>query len=148
MTTHGKKGTKIYNIWRGMRDRTRHESHRQYKDYGGRGIKVCDEWNSFETFYKWAVENGYRDGLTIDRIDNDGNYCPNNCKFATREEQANNKRNNHILTYNGESHNITQWAKILGVSREAIAQRICRGWSVEKTLSTKFRKSGVIKGDL
>ena len=140
MIRHGKKGTKIYNIWRGMRDRTMHSSHRQYKDYGGRGIKVCDEWQDFKTFYNWAINNGYKDGLTIDRINNNGNYCPNNCKFSTREEQANNKRNNHILTFKGESHNVTEWANKFGVSHCAILMRLKRGWSIEKTLGTEFRR--------
>lgn len=146
MKTHGKKGTKIYNIWRGMRDRTRHKSHKQYKDYGGRGITVCKEWDIFENFYNWAMANGYKEGLSIDRIDNDKGYNPENCKFSTIKEQANNKRNNHIITYNGESHNITQWATILGVSREVIATRLLRGWSVEKTLTTKPRIRGVNNG--
>jgi hypothetical protein len=141
MKTHGMKGTKIYNIWRGMRDRTRRKSHPHYKNYGGRGIKVCKEWESFETFYTWAISHGYKEGLSIDRLDNDGDYCPENCKFSTREEQANNKRNNHIITVDGESHNIEQWAKILGVKRSAIAQRIKRKWSDKDVITRPFRKS-------
>ena len=136
MKTHGQKGTKLYNTWRGMRNRTRNKSHRQYKDYGGRGIKVCDEWNSFENFYKWAMENGYKEGLSIDRINNDKDYCPENCKFSTRIEQANNKRNNHILTFCGKSQNLEQWSKEKGLTRGTIYSRLRKGWSVEKTLGT------------
>ena len=119
-----------------MRNRTRNKSHRQYKDYGGRGIKVCDEWNSFENFYKWAMENGYKEGLSIDRINNDKDYCPENCKFSTRIEQANNKRNNHILTFCGKSQNLEQWSKEKGLTRGTIYSRLRKGWSVEKTLGT------------
>lgn len=149
MKTHCMKGTKLYNTWRGMRDRTRRKSHPQYKNYGGRGIKVCEEWNDFNTFYKWAVKSGYKEGLTIDRIDNDDGYNPKNCRWATRKEQANNKRNNHILTYNGESHNIEEWAKILGVTRGMLVNRVRSGWSIEEIFNTPYgarRASG--KGDI
>lgn len=151
---HGKRGTKIYNIWRGMRDRTRHESHRQYKDYGGRGITVCEEWDDFMTFYNWAISNGYKDGLSIDRIDNNKGYCPDNCKFSTRIEQGNNKRNNHILTMNGEEHTLAEWSRITGLDRGAIYSRLEKGWSVEKALTTKrlkykgSRSAAASKGDL
>ena len=149
MKTHCMKGTKLYNTWHGMRDRTRRKSHPQYKNYGGRGIKVCEEWNDFNTFYKWAVKSGYKEGLTIDRIDNDDGYNPKNCRWATRKEQANNKRNNHILTYNGESHNIEEWAKILEMTRGTLVNRVRRGWSMEEIFNTPYgarRISG--KGDI
>jgi hypothetical protein len=93
---HGKSraGSRLYRIWKNMKTRCFNQKVKSYKDYGGRGITICDEWcNSFEAFETWALSNGYADDLTIDRINNDWNYCPDNCKWATKKEQANNKRN-------------------------------------------------------
>ena len=96
--THGLRNTKLYNVWCSMKERCHTPSNTSYKNYGARGIKVCDEWLKFEPFYEWAISNGYSEGLSIDRIDVNGNYCPENCRWSTKEVQANNTRANHYVT--------------------------------------------------
>lgn len=92
-TVHGLRHTRLYRIWNGMKQRCHNENHPRFKDWGGRGIKVCDEWKqSFKTFYDWSIQNGYSDNLSIDRINNNGNYDPNNCRWSTVQEQNKNKR--------------------------------------------------------
>lgn len=123
-TVHGLCNTRLYGIWRAMRYRCRSKN---YERYGGRGVKVCDEWENFETFYKWAMNNGYEDGLSIDRRDNDGDYCPNNCRWVDDTTQANNKSTNRMVEYNGISHTISEWSRIFGIHRETLSYRIKHG---------------------
>lgn len=125
ITTGGKP--RIFNIWSGMKSRCLKKNSIQYKDYGGRGITICKEWLEFEAFHKWAMENGYTDKLSIDRIDNDGNYCPENCRFATVAEQARNKRNNHFLIVNGIKAVVVDWIKAIGCSKSTMYSWIRQG---------------------
>lgn len=107
----------------------------------GRGIKVCDEWaNSFDAFESWALNAGYDDSLTIDRIDTDLSYTPENCRWVSRKEQSNNKRDNHNLTFDGKTQTISMWAEETGIDRRAITQRLKRGWSVEDALTRPIRQ--------
>lgn len=127
-TTHGKRKTRIYRIWHDMKARCLFQKNPNFADYGGRGITVCDEWlNSFEAFYAWAMANGYSDNLTLDRKNNDKGYCPENCRWASRIEQANNKRNNTPIEIDGITMNITQWAKVSGVKQATISYRYKKG---------------------
>ena len=102
-TTHGLNGTRIYNIWVGIKDRVLNPKDKQYNDYGGRGITICEEWLDIQNFYDWAMKNEYSDELSIDRIDNDGNYCPNNCRWTTSVIQSRNQRiyKNNTSGYKG-----------------------------------------------
>ena len=137
MTTHGATDSRLYNIWTSMKARCETSKKQKFiKDYQNRGIKICAEWHDFSVFQKWALENGYKDNLSIDRIDNNGNYCPENCRWADNFTQANNKRNNHWLTYNNKTQTIAQWSKELGMKYNALNERLRKGWSVERALST------------
>lgn len=140
---HGKNNTRIYNIYQSMKKRCYLKTHIHYSNYGGRGIKVCDKWkNDFMSFYNWAMENGYRDDLTIDRIDVNGNYEPNNCRWATTKQQAYNKRNNKIVFYKNKKYIATQLAREYNVNPDRFLERIRNGWDIEKALLTPVRKRG------
>ena len=126
-----------------MKRRCYNPEEKFYKDYGGRGIKVCDEWmdkkEGHSNFQKWAVENGWEEGRSIDRIDVNGNYEPNNCRWATPEEQANNRRNNNYVTINGVTKTTSEWARQIGISQNAFTGRINSGWTGEELLKPKFK---------
>ena len=128
MTTHGatrnRKSTHLYSVWDGMKERCYNRNKAYYHRYGGRGITMCDEWHySFEAFQSWAYENGYREDLTIDRIDNDKGYCPENCRWVTIKEQSNNKENNHYLTFRGETKTLMQWSEATGFPFSTLSRR-------------------------
>lgn len=139
---HGESRTRLYKIWVGIKSRCYDKQSRSFHKYGQRGITVCKEWcDYYEVFKEWAIANGYQDNLTLDRIDNEGNYEPSNCRWATQKEQQNNRRNNHLLTYNDETLTVSQWNEKLGFPRGTISQRLNKlGWSVEKALTTNLRK--------
>lgn len=142
---HGMTETRLYRTWCGMKSRCYNPSYKGYKNYGGRGITICSEWlHNFQAFYDWAMANGYADNLQIDRIDVNIGYCPENCRWATTEEQSNNKRTSRILSLNGESHTISECSKITGINSRTIESRVgLYGWSDEKALTTPIRKQKV-----
>ena len=135
---HGLSKSRLHRIWSAMKDRCSNPKNMGYKNYTARGISVCDEWkNSFIAFKEWALANGYKDNLTIDRIDNNGNYEPSNCRWATRNQQARNTSRTLKISFNGKTQCAVDWAKEVGISAETIRDRIQRmKWSVEKTLTT------------
>lgn len=136
-TIHGKHNTRLYRIWYKMHDRCYNIKSSAYKNYGNRGIIICDKWkNDFMSFYEWAMNNGYSDELTIDRINVNGNYEPSNCRWVNRKFQANNRRNNNIITYNNESLTISEWADKINMNRSTFANRLSSGWNVEKSITT------------
>lgn len=136
---------RLHNIWYLMKYRCENEKCEAYNNYGGRGITVCGEWSDddfgYYAFKEWALSHGYSDGLTIDRVDNNGNYSPDNCKWSTDCEQANNKRDNVFLTYNGETKTAAQWARELNVNYSAFINRVYLGWDTNRIFEQPYRKS-------
>ena len=133
-TIHGGYGTRLYTIWDSIRQRCNNPKCHAYKNYGGRGISVCDEWNDFSKFKQWATETGYDENadrgiFTIDRIDVDSNYCPENCRWSNMREQTNNRRISIHLSYRGETHALTEWADITGIKYCTIWRRYKNGLS-------------------
>lgn len=140
---HGMSKTRLYKIWQGMYTRCYRENNKYYCNYGGRGITVCDEWrNNFIDFRDWALKNGYSDELTIDRIDVNGNYEPENCRWATRIEQMNNTRANKKVDYKGERRTISEFARMHNMEPSVVRSRIARGWKMEDALSFPKMKRG------
>lgn len=132
--THGREPRRLYRIWSGMRSRCNDKNNKDYGRYGGRGITVSPQWRDFVSFRDWAFANGYSENLSIDRIDNTGPYDPNNCRWATAKEQANNRNNNHKVTYNGETKNISEWADQFGIDLVTFHAAIRRGRTVDEIL--------------
>lgn len=141
--THGYGGTRLYNTWNKMKARCSLKSNPSYHRYGGRGIKVCKEWeDSFENFKNWALQSGYNDTLTIDRIDVNGDYEPTNCRWATIKVQENNRTDNIVVEYEGKSQTLAEWAEEYGFKYTTFYRRIERGWDFEDALTIPVRKRG------
>jgi hypothetical protein len=116
---------RLYSIWKNMKTRCYSKNKGDYHRYGGRGIKVCSVWNEdFGLFAKWALEAGYADNLTLDRKNNDGNYCPDNCRWVTRRQQSNNMSSNHTITAKGRTQSIADWGRDIGVNPQIIYDKI------------------------
>lgn len=132
---------KMKDMYRNMFKRCYDPSNKRYANYGGRGIKICEEWLvNQRVFYKWVSENGYEPGLTIDRIDVNGNYQPSNCRFATMIVQQNNTTRNRRLTWSGRTLTVAEWSRELGVASKAIQHRVDRGWDVERIFTQPYRE--------
>lgn len=136
---HNSSNTRLFRIWGNMKSRCYNPNRDAYKNYGGRGIKICDEWlgeNGFVNFSKWALCNGYSDNLSIDRIDNNGNYTPQNCKWSTRKEQACNRRTNLRFLYNGRMYSLTELCEISNIPIDTLRARLKQyQYSVEDAIS-------------
>jgi hypothetical protein len=144
-TEHDRQRVKLYKVWGGMLDRINNPNHRSYHRYGGRGIKVCDDWGNKQTgflaFYEWATNNGYADGLTIDREDNDGNYEPSNCRWVTQKIQSNNMSTNHNITLGNETKSLCDWCRIFNLDYDSVQVRISKlKWTEIDALTTKTNK--------
>ena len=144
---HNQSRTRVYRIYAKIKRRCFVADDIAYPKYGGRGITMCDEWkNSFVAFSKWAYSNGYRDDLSIDRIDNDGNYCPENCRWANRFDQANNKGNNLKYNYEGKTQTLAQWCKEKNMNYNAVWYRLSKGWKFEDAITKPIIRKGKNNG--
>ena len=131
---HGMARTRLYGIWRAMKKRCSLRSHPRYAEHGGRGITVCMDWLVFETFMRWAQQNGYADDLSIDRLDNDRGYEPGNCRWASVEAQAHNRRGNDNITFEGKTQPLRAWVRELGLKRSTVQVRMKRGMTFEEAI--------------
>lgn len=140
-TTHGMSKTSLFHVWWAMMERCTNKNSNSYKNYGGRGISVCDEWLDSATFFDWALSNGYEEGLTIERIDVNDGYKPSNCKWITKAEQARNKTNSFIVEIDGESKCLAEWCERYEINYSTVHQRIAKlGWPPIKALTTPISK--------
>lgn len=142
---HGQKGTRLYDVWRGMIKRCENPNDIFHKSYRERGISICPEWRKdAAAFFKWALANGYKDDLTIDRINNDGNYEPSNCRFATAREQARNTRRNRYIKIGKEVKLLCEWVEQSGIKKTILWWRLNAGWPEHKLLmSVRFKQRRV-----
>lgn len=137
---HGFSKSRLYGVWRNMRNRCNNKNTDSYKYYGAKGVSICDEWNDFAKFKDWAYENGYDENAihgscTLDRIDVCGNYSPDNCRWVSMKEQANNRSSNVNIRYDGDSHTVAEWSDITGINASTIRARLNRGWEESDALA-------------
>lgn len=143
-----KNNPRLYGVYKSIQTRCHNPKNSNYYLYGGRGIDLCDEWKEFDTFCDWALANGYDENAqfgecTIDRIDPDKGYSPDNCRWVNMTRQNNNRRNNHLISFNGETKTIAEWERHLGLYSGAIYERLKSGWSIEHALTVqRLRGSG------
>ena len=139
-TTHGGSKERLYKVWMCMRRRCYEKSNKDYQNYGGRGVGVCDEWQNYDAFREWAIANGYDPNAkyhqcTIDRIDVDGDYSPDNCRWADMKTQSNNKRKSKLIEHNGKSQTLRTWSEELGFNYMLVKDRLRRGWTFERAIA-------------
>lgn len=138
--THLKTNTRLYETYCGMKKRCYNKKSKSYKHYGAKGIKVCNEWlEDFSNFYDWAYKNGYNDELTIDRINVNKGYSPENCKWSTRQEQSYNKTTTHYFEYKNERKSIAEWSKITGIKSATLLYRINHNWDKNRVIEEPVR---------
>lgn len=138
---HGLCKTRLYRIWGNAKSRCNDKKNPLFKYYGANGIGMCEEWSEkFQAFYDWAIANGYRNNLTLDRINTNGNYCPENCRWVDMKAQARNRKSNRIIEFRGEKKHIIDWAKTLGINLKTLYSRFDNGWDAEKALTTPTNK--------
>lgn len=139
---HGEKDSRLYFSWKNMKNRCTNKNAHSYRNYGGRGISVCEEWRqSYTAFRDWAIASGYRDNLTIDRIDVNGNYCPENCRWVLPSDQALNKTSNRQIEWRGKTQPLCVWSKELGINYGTLKGRLNRGWDVESAMTTPAKNA-------
>ena len=141
-TKHGLRNTQIYKTWANIKTRCYNPNKDTFNYYGGRNVEMCQDWKEdFINFYNWSMEHGYKEGLTIDRINPSGNYEPSNCRWVTMKEQQNNKLNNHYVMYEGQKHTLMEWSEILNINYRTLHKRLMYlNWSIEKAFTTPIRK--------
>ncbi|WP_270207323.1 hypothetical protein [Streptococcus anginosus] len=137
---HGKSNKeRLYQTWKNMRQRCNNPNRSDYPRYGGRGVRICNEWNEYSNFRAWALSNGYADNLSIDRIDVNGNYEPSNCRWVDNFVQANNVRNNRMITFKNNTYTMAEFARKIGISYSTLQHRLDRGWTIDKIVQTPQR---------
>lgn len=132
---HKLSKSRINNIWFNIKQRCYNPKNPNYKYYGKKNISLCPEWQNFKNFYTWAMNNGYKDNLTIDRIDNNGNYEPSNCRWVDLKVQENNRSNNRLIQYQNQIHTLAEWARITNIKYTTLKRRIDCGWALEKAFN-------------
>lgn len=137
----GRKGTRLYRIYYNILTRCYNPNAPAYTHYGARGITMCSQWlESFANFKEWAIEHGYRDNLTIDRINVDNGYSPENCRWVTLQEQCLNRRNNHYVTIGEQTKPLDEWSKLYGINPKTVRSRLNLGWDVIEALTAPVRR--------